>query len=75
MDGEPFPPPPATDNDGQRFYLKRLMKWAENAGVKVDKLSRICYQYYMFDLNYPGIFLVYMILLTYTTKMLVIGAD
>ena len=52
MDGEPFPPPPATDNDGQRFYLKRLMKWAENAGVKVDKLTKICHPYYMFDYIY-----------------------
>ena len=34
-DGEPFPPPPASDDDGQRFYLKRLLKWAENAGLKV----------------------------------------
>ena len=33
--GEPFPPPPATDNDGQRFYLKRLMKWADQLGLKV----------------------------------------
>jgi len=32
---EPFPAPPANDDEGQRFYLKRLLKWAENAGLKV----------------------------------------
>ena len=34
-DDEPFPPPPANDDEAQRFYLKRLLKWAENAGLKV----------------------------------------
>ena len=34
-EGEPFPAPPANDDEGQRFYLKRLLKWAENAGLKV----------------------------------------
>ena len=38
-DGEPFPPPPESDDDGQRFYLKRLLKWAEKAGLKVIFLS------------------------------------
>ena len=36
VDGEPFPIPPATDNEGQRFYLKRLLKWAEDAGIKAS---------------------------------------
>ena len=34
-DDEPFPPPPANDDEAQRFYLKRLLSWAENAGLKV----------------------------------------
>ena len=33
--GEPYPTPPATDNDGQRFYLKRLMIWADQIGLRV----------------------------------------
>ena len=38
---EPFPPPPATDDEGQRFYLKRLMKWAEQIGLKVSHIFRL----------------------------------
>ena len=36
VDGEPFPVPAATDDEGQRFYLKRLLKWAEDSGTKVS---------------------------------------
>merc|ERR1711893_563789 len=32
---EPFPPPPATDDDGPRFYLKRMMQWADTLDMKV----------------------------------------
>jgi len=32
---EPFPTPPANDTDGQRFYLKRMIQWAEQSGIKV----------------------------------------
>lgn len=34
-EGEPFPAPPETDNDGQRFYLKRLLQWADEIGLKI----------------------------------------
>ena len=33
--GEPFPAPPSSDSEGQRFYLKRMLQWAEQAGLKV----------------------------------------
>ena len=33
--GEPFPDPPATDNDGMRFYLKRIIGWCDELGLKV----------------------------------------
>ncbi len=32
---EPFPPPPRDDNNGQRFYLRRLVKWADDLGLRV----------------------------------------
>ena len=35
QDVEPFPPPPENDNEGQRFYLKRLIQWAEKFELKV----------------------------------------
>ena len=35
QDEEPFPPPPENDNEGQRFYLKRLIQWAEKFELKV----------------------------------------
>merc|ERR1711997_135205 len=31
-EGEPFPTPPSNDTDGQRFYLKRMIQWAEQSG-------------------------------------------
>ena len=34
-DEEPFPKPPENDNEGQRFYLKRVLSWAENLDLKV----------------------------------------
>ena len=34
-DEEPFPKPPQNDNEGQRFYLKRFLSWAENFDLKV----------------------------------------
>ena len=34
-DEEPFPSPPKNDNEGQRFYLKRVLRWAENFDLKV----------------------------------------
>ena len=34
-ENEPFPDPPKNDNHGQRFYLKRLIKWADQLGLKV----------------------------------------
>ena len=34
-DNEPFPDPPKNDNHGQRFYLKRLVKWAQEFGLKI----------------------------------------
>ena len=35
-DDEPFPPPPASDEEGQRFYMKRMLQWAESVGIKVN---------------------------------------
>jgi glucan 1,3-beta-glucosidase len=32
---EPFPPPPADDTEGQRFYLKRVFQWCEEIGLKI----------------------------------------
>ena len=32
---EPFPAPSDNDTEGARFYLKRMLKWAEDAGIKV----------------------------------------
>ena len=32
---EPFPPPAASDDEGQRYYLKRLLGWANNLELKV----------------------------------------
>ena len=32
---EPFPPPPQNDEEGQKFYLKRLIRWAEKFELKV----------------------------------------
>lgn len=32
---EPFPAPPESDSQGQRFYLKRMLGWAESVGLKV----------------------------------------
>ena len=29
---EPFPEPPKNDEHGQRFYLRRLVKWADELG-------------------------------------------
>jgi glucan 1,3-beta-glucosidase len=39
-DEEPFPLPPQNDNEGQRFYLKRLIKWAEKFELKVMQSSQ-----------------------------------
>ena len=36
---EPFPEPPKNDNHGQRFYLKRLVKWANELGKCMRVLS------------------------------------
>ena len=32
---EPFPEAPKNDEYGQRFYLKRLTRWADQLGLKV----------------------------------------
>ena len=32
---EPFPPAPISDDDGQRYYLKRLLGWADKLDLKV----------------------------------------
>ena len=32
---EPFLSPPTSDDEGQRYYLKRLMVWADNLNMKV----------------------------------------
>lgn len=34
QEGEPFPAPPASDADGMRFYLKRLVGWCQEIGLK-----------------------------------------
>ena len=34
-DNEPYPSPPQTDEEGMRFYLKRMLKWADQLGIKV----------------------------------------
>jgi len=31
---DPFPTPPQNDNEGMRFYLKRMLMWAESVGIK-----------------------------------------
>ena len=35
IETEPFPPPPENDDEGQRYYLKRLLGWAQDLGLKV----------------------------------------
>ena len=32
---DPFPAPSQNDEDGMRFYLKRMLTWAESVGIKV----------------------------------------
>ena len=52
LETEPFPTPPANDEEGQRFYLKRLLGWAQDLGLKVRmfhsdvvaKFDTICYK-------------------------------
>ena len=34
-ENEPFPSPSGSDDEGQRFYLKRLFGWADNLKLKV----------------------------------------
>ena len=43
QENEPFPLPPNDDNEGQRYYLKRLIKWAEKFELKVCPLIPFCY--------------------------------
>jgi hypothetical protein len=31
---DPFPIPDESDKGGRRFYLKRLVKWAEDIGLR-----------------------------------------
>ena len=38
-DEEPFPQPPSNDEEGQRFYLKRFLRWAETFDLKVIRKS------------------------------------
>ena len=33
-DEDPFPIPEESDKVGRRFYLKRLVQWAEQIGLK-----------------------------------------
>ena len=32
---DPFPAPTQNDEEGMRFYLKRMLTWAESVGIKV----------------------------------------
>jgi hypothetical protein len=32
---DPFPAPSQNDEEGMRFYLKRMLTWAESVGIKV----------------------------------------
>ena len=34
-ENEPFPEPPKNDHHAQRYYLKRLVRWAEELELKV----------------------------------------
>lgn len=34
-ENEPFPEPPKNDEHRQRFYLRRLIQWAESLNLKV----------------------------------------
>ena len=36
LETEPFPSPPSNDDEGQRFYLKRLLGWAKDLELKVQ---------------------------------------
>ena len=33
---DPFPAPTQNDKEGMRFYLKRMLTWAESVGIKVS---------------------------------------
>ena len=33
---DPFPAPTQNDEEGMRFYLKRMLTWAESVGIKVS---------------------------------------
>ena len=35
IENEPFPEPSKNDEHKQRFYLRRLVKWADDLGLKV----------------------------------------
>ena len=35
LETEPFPTPPENDDEGQKFYLKRLLGWADKLDLKV----------------------------------------
>ena len=41
---EPFPEPSQNDEEGMRFYLKRMLTWAESVGIKV-KCSIIVFKF------------------------------
>ena len=32
---DPFPKPQVKDSDGRRYYLKRLVQWADEIGLRV----------------------------------------
>ena len=39
VETEPFPSPPTNDDEGQRFYLKRLLGWAKDLELKVQPFT------------------------------------
>ena len=44
---DPFPAPTQNDEEGMRFYLKRMLTWAESVGIKVPNWQKILVDFHL----------------------------
>ena len=44
---DPFPAPTQNDEEGMRFYLKRMLTWAESVGIKVPDRQKILVDFHL----------------------------
>ena len=44
---DPFPAPSQNDEDGMRFYLKRMLTWAESVGIKVPNWQKLLVDFHL----------------------------